>query len=80
MTPRRGYAIYLCGLPGPLVDPNPDCPQHELHTPQPNGYIQCHDWAEEMSKTHKQIMCDGCDRLLIWIEKRAGSRIDMEAT
>jgi hypothetical protein len=34
--------------------------------PSPNGYLAWHEWAEEMSKTHKQVKCEGCGRYSIW--------------
>ena len=39
------------------------------HTPQPNGYIAWHNWAEKKSKTHDQVRCGECGLLNIWIEK-----------
>ncbi len=41
----------------------------EDHTPRPEGYIQWHDWAESMAKTHKQRRCEGCGRYAIWEPK-----------
>lgn len=51
-------------LPDPAT-----CPQEELHTPRPEGYMQRQAWAERMSKTHKQKRCPGCARFAIWIPK-----------
>ena len=45
------------------------CPNIEDHTPQPEGYIQWHSWAEEMAKTHKQRKCSGCGKYSIWEPK-----------
>lgn len=45
------------------------CPNFEDHTPQPEGYIAWHSWAEGMSKTHEQRKCSGCDRYEIWEPK-----------
>lgn len=42
------------------------CPNVEDHTTCPEGYIQWHDWAERMSKTHKQRECPGCGLYAIW--------------
>lgn len=44
------------------------CPNHTI---QPEGYLNWHSWAEEMSKTHKQIKCPGCGKYAIWIKKRS---------
>ena len=45
------------------------CPDEHLHTPQPasGDYLAWHAWAEEMSKTHTQNRCPGCDLWLIWV-------------
>ena len=45
------------------------CPNISQHTPQPEGYNEWHAWAHEMGKTHKQIRCNGCHLLQIWIPK-----------
>lgn len=45
------------------------CPHIEDHTPQPEGYIQWHAWAEMMNKTHKQRRCAGCGLYAIWEPK-----------
>ncbi len=42
------------------------CPNFEDHTPQPEGYIQWHSWAEAMTKTHRQSKCKGCGKYSIW--------------
>ncbi len=47
------------------------CPNVEDHTPRPEGYIQWHTWAEQMSKTHRQSKCAGCGKYTIWTPKRA---------
>lgn len=65
--------IYLCP-PGdmPLRDPNPDCPQHERHTPCPTGYVDWHEWAARMHyQRHSQCRCDGCGLLVIWAGGRS---------
>lgn len=41
----------------------------KAHTPEPEGYLQWHAWAEEKSKTHKQIKCAECGLYAIWIKK-----------
>ena len=45
------------------------CPNKAQHTPQPDGYLEWHDWAERMTKTHRQIQCDGCKLWAIWVPK-----------
>lgn len=47
---------------------------HELpcahkHTKQPIRYSEWHSWAERKSKTHKQVRCEDCGRLAIWVSK-----------
>lgn len=64
--PRRGF---ICTDDGPLTNPNPDCPNADLHTPQPKGYVALSNWADEMLETHDQEECSGCGRLYIWVPK-----------
>lgn len=42
------------------------CTTPNLHTRQPWGYVAWHEWAEKMSRTHVQVECPGCGRLMIW--------------
>jgi hypothetical protein len=52
------------------------CPNLSNHTKEPmapHDYLGWHRWAEEMSKTHKQIRCEGCGLWAIWIPKNAKS-------
>lgn len=43
------------------------CPNENEHTDCPDGYIQWHNWAEEMQKKgYRQIRCKGCGLLKIW--------------
>lgn len=45
------------------------------HTPnQPEGYLQWHSWAARMSKTHRQIRCEGCGLFQIWVPKQKRKR------
>jgi hypothetical protein len=45
----------------------PEYPEEcERHTPQPRGYLQWHEWAEKMDKTHTQRQCLGCGLWAIW--------------
>ena len=39
------------------------------HTPCPELYMQWHDWAEEMTVTHKQVTCPDCGLFKIWVPK-----------
>lgn len=45
-----------------------DC---DNHTPCPEGYIEWHQWAEFMSKTHTQRRCRECGLYAIWEPKTA---------
>lgn len=67
----RSYVIHLCGG-NPVADtmPDPDCPQAASHTLQPSGYLEWHEWAAKMSKTHHQMRCPGCGLLNIWRPKQ----------
>lgn len=62
-------------------EPPPPCTNEADHTPgQPAGYLAWHEWAEEMSKTHKQKRCPGCRLLQIWVPKNttAAAREDTD--
>jgi len=70
MSRYSPYKIYLCGTGNsPLVDPQPACPRASEHTPQPASYLDWHEWARRMSKTHRQRRCEGCGRLNVWVPK-----------
>lgn len=43
------------------------CQNEAAHTPAPERYFAWHEWAEEMSKAHRQERCPGCDLFKIWI-------------
>lgn len=45
-----------------------ECENWENHTPEPPGHLQWHAWAEEKSKTHMQIKCEGCGLYKIWVK------------
>ena len=45
------------------------CPNSENHTLCPEDYIQWHEWAKSMDKTHKQIKCKGCGLYTIWVPR-----------
>lgn len=60
----------MAHVSAPKRRPLPDCPRRELHTGgQPTGIPAWNAWAEEMSKTHRQRKCPGCDRYQIWEPK-----------
>ena len=40
------------------------------HTPCPAGYVQWHEWAEWIDKTHRNVRCTGCDRYAVWVPRR----------
>jgi hypothetical protein len=46
-----------------------ECERIELHTACPRGYVQWHEWAERMSKTHKQKRCPACGLWSIWVPR-----------
>lgn len=56
-----------------MPEREPSCPQVDQHTPAPDGYIAWHEWAEEMTKTHRSTRCPGCRLYKIWIPKEAPS-------
>jgi len=39
---------------------------------QPRGYVEWQNWAEKMSKTHRQLACPGCGLLTVWVLKARG--------
>lgn len=77
--------IYLCGLPEEAPPPGGPsnastariraeqdaCPNAADHVYGPRGYVQWHEWAERMSKTHRQSKCKGCGYWLIAWPKTA---------
>jgi excisionase family DNA binding protein len=46
------------------------CPDYIKHIEGPEGYVEWHLWAEEMSKTHNQRKCKGCGLYTIWVPKK----------
>ena len=50
-----------------------ECSSVEKHTPCPEGFIDWHDWAKKMGKTHVQVKCDGCGLYTIWVERTTHS-------
>ena len=70
-------AIRICEGEDPLVVTGAGCPNIGLHTPAPLGYGAWHDWAERMSRTHRQRRCAGCGLFQIWVrgaKRKAASR------
>lgn len=54
------------------------CRNAAEHTPCPEGYLQWHDWAHRMSKTHRQIRCLECGLFSIWLPKAEAKRVERE--
>ena len=46
------------------------CPAFFDHVPCPEGYLQWHEWAAKMSRTHRAIKCTGCGLYTIWIPRK----------
>lgn len=46
-----------------------ECPNVKNHTSCPAGYIEWHEWAQDKSRRHKQIICPGCGLFAIWIRR-----------
>jgi hypothetical protein len=46
------------------------CPNEDLHTTHPQGYVAFADWADEKSKTHHQVKCPGCGLYAIWVPNK----------
>lgn len=44
-----------------------DCPDIANHTKCPEGYIEWHEWADEMQENHRSIRCPTCGYYAIWI-------------
>ncbi len=70
------YAIYVCGGPSDVrVIPRASCPDASKHTPCPERYLEWHEWAETMIKTHRQTQCSTCRYWVIWVlTNRTGMR------
>lgn len=39
------------------------------HTPQPEGYLAWHEWAEKKSRRHYQVRCPHCGLYKVWRRK-----------
>jgi hypothetical protein len=46
-----------------------NCPNIEKHTACPTGYLQWHEWARRMSRTHRQRKCTTCGFYAEWVPK-----------
>lgn len=57
--------VMFCGG-GQLAIPDSDCANAKEHTPQPEGYMAWHRWAEKMYKTYRQSRCPVCSKWNIW--------------
>lgn len=53
----------------PVPDTMSDCPQRDQHTPEPRDDIAWHQWAEGMSRTHRQTRCRGCELWCVWVPR-----------
>lgn len=63
-------ALWEAGRSAGLVadfDPHLRCD----HTPAPKGYLQWHEWAEKMAKTHRQVKCACCGLWANWVPKKS---------
>lgn len=59
-------------MSGLHYDVDAGCPRAGLHTASgPAGYLQWHEWAKRMSRTHRQRKCPGCGLYKIWEPKDA---------
>ena len=45
------------------------CSNEAAHTEGPKGYVEWHEWADEMIKTHDQTKCAVCGLYKIWTLK-----------
>ncbi len=43
-----------------------ECPDKRKHTPMPSSYIQWHEKARSLRKTHLQKQCPTCGFWSIW--------------
>ena len=39
------------------------------HTQCPSGYLEWHEWAERMTRTHEQRRCAGCGLWAVWVRR-----------
>jgi len=65
--PFSGYAVRVDIVDTETVVEDP-CPGG--HTPAPVGYVDRHEWAAKMSKTHKSRRCEVCSKYGIWVPKK----------
>jgi len=48
--------------------PRTTCPDtKKLHSKEPSGYLQWHEWAEKKAKTHEQTRCPTCGYWVVWV-------------
>jgi hypothetical protein len=78
---RSGYVIHIDSFE-PDLEKYPIPPTEVerrvdkcVHTPQPEGYLEWHEWARLASKTHSQIRCKCCGRWGIWLPKKRAQQI-----
>ena len=53
-----------------MSEPETQTADCEPHTSCPDGYVARFEWAEKMSKTHRQRQCKGCGLWAIWEDQR----------
>ena len=46
-----------------------------VHTPQPDGYGEWHEWARMAAKTHSQVRCPHCGCWKIWLPKAEAVKV-----
>jgi hypothetical protein len=52
----------------------PECANAANHTPMPDGYLERHEWARQMLRTHKQTRCPQCSLWVVWVPQCAGAK------
>lgn len=40
---------------------------------EPIGYVEWHEWAMKLSRTHHQELCPGCNRYTLWLKNAQAS-------
>lgn len=61
-------------------DTTPIAACEEQHFPnQPKGYLQWHDWAQEMNRTHVQSRCTRCGLWQVWTARTPRKRAATQA-
>lgn len=50
------------------------------HTPQPKSYLGWHSWASRMGQDHRQVRCESCGTLGIWVPSVRGPKAVAKAS